>query len=94
MTWRDVLFKNLTLNWNASTTIAGDRENTNDSRNIDFDAQLAYQFQIGKEKFRKFGAQIFVRYANRYGSRIDRIFFLNNFNKTQAFNMGISFNFL
>jgi hypothetical protein len=93
MTWRDVFFKNLTLNWNASTTIAGDRENTNDSRNIDFDAQLAYQFQIGKEKFRKFGAQIFVRYANRYGSRIDRIFFLNNFNKTQAFNMGISFNF-
>jgi hypothetical protein len=93
MTWRDVFFKNLTFNWNVSTTIAGDREDTNDSRNIDFDAQFAYQFQIGKEKYRKFGAQIFVRYANRYGSRIDRIFLLNDFNKIQAFNMGLTLNF-
>jgi hypothetical protein len=93
LTWRDALISNLTFNGNISTTIAGDRELTNDSRNLDFDAQLSYQFQFGKEKFRKMSAQVFVRYANRYGSRLDRIFLLNNFNKSQAFNMGLSLNF-
>jgi len=36
--------------------------------------------------------QFFIRYANRYGDTIDRLNFVNNFNKTQGFNFGLSFN--
>ena len=92
-TWRDAILKNVTFNTDLSTTVAGDRANTNRSKNIEFDAQLAYRFEFGKDKFKKIGAQFFIRYANRYGDRFDRVFFLNNFNKTQAFNMGLTFNF-
>lgn len=93
LTWRDAIMKNLTFNTDVSTTVAGDRANTNHSKNIEFDAQLAYRFEFGKEKFKKVGAQFFIRYANRYGDQFNRIFFLNNLNKTQAFNMGLTFTF-
>lgn len=93
ITWQDALIKNLTFNTNFSTTLAGDRANTFNSRNLEYDAQLAYKFEFGKEKFKKMNAQIFVRYANRYGSRFDRLFFLNDFNKNQGFNMGLNFSF-
>jgi hypothetical protein len=93
LTWRDAVVKNLTFNSDFSTTLAGDHENTNRSKNIEFDAQLAYRFEFGKEKFKKIGAQFFVRYANRYGDQFNRLFFLNNLNKTQVFNMGMTFNF-
>lgn len=93
ITWQDALIKNLTFNTNFSTTLAGDRANTFDSRNLEYDAQLAYKFEIGKEKFKKMSAQIFIRYANRYGSRFDRLFFLNDFNKNQGINMGLNFSF-
>lgn len=93
LTWQDALLKNLTFNTNFSTIVAGDRANTNDSQNIEYDAQVAYKFEFGKEKFKKMSAQVFVRYANRYGNRFDRLFRLNDFNKNQGFNMGINFNF-
>ncbi len=93
ITWRDALFKNLTFNTNFSTTLAGDKANTFESENFEYDAQLAYRFAFGSNKFKKMNAQIFVRYANRYGSRFDRVFLLNNFNKRQGFNLGINFSF-
>jgi hypothetical protein len=93
ITWRDAILKNLTFNTNFSTTIAGDRAATFEAENFEYDAQLAYRFAFGSQKFKKMNAQIFVRYANRYGRRFDRVFFLNDFNKRQGFNLGLNFSF-
>lgn len=91
-TWRTPFLKNSAFNTNISTTLAGDTNNFNDSRNLEFDVQWAYKFNFGTKKFKKTEAQFFIRYANRYGDTIDRQFFVNNFNKTQAFNFGLNFN--
>lgn len=92
ITWETPFLKNSIFSANLSTTLAGDTNNFNDSRNADFDVQWAYKFGFGKEKFKKLDTQFFIRYANRYGDTIDRQFFVNNFNKTQSFNMGLTFN--
>jgi hypothetical protein len=91
-TWETPFLKNSMLSANVSTTLAGDTRNFNDSRNVEFDAQWAYRFSFGKKKFKKLDTQFFVRYANRYGDTIDRLFFINSFNKTQTFNAGLTFN--
>jgi hypothetical protein len=91
--WRTPFLKNSSFSSGFSVTLAGDTNNFNDSRNAEFDAQWAYQFSFGKEKFKKMAAQFFVRYANRYGDRVDRQFFINDFNKAQTFNAGLTFNF-
>lgn len=92
--WRTPFLKNSNFSSGFSVTLAGDSNNLGDSRNAEFDAQWAYQFSFGKEKFKKLSAQFFIRYANRYGDTRDRAFFVNNFNKAQTFNMGLTFNFL
>ncbi|MEQ1765111.1 MAG: hypothetical protein ABL984_18435, partial [Pyrinomonadaceae bacterium] len=91
-TWRTAFLKNSTLSAGVSATAAGDSLNQGDSRNLEFDAQWAYRFAIGTKKFKKLDTQFFIRYSNRYGSTINRVFFANNLNKTQAFNMGLTFN--
>ncbi len=91
--WRTPFLKNSNFSSGFSVTLAGDSNNLNDSRNAEFDAQWAYQFSFGKEKFKKMSAQFFIRYTNRYGDTIDRVFFVNNFNKAQTFNAGLTFNF-
>ncbi len=91
--WENALLKNLTFNTNFSTTVAGDRNNIVDSHNFEYDAQFAYRFEFGDKKYKKMNAQFFVRYANSYGKRIDRLFFLNDYNKRQGFNMGLNFSF-
>jgi hypothetical protein len=91
-TWQMPLIKNATLSANLSTTVAGDTNNFNDSRNAEFDIQWAYKFGFGKEKYKKTEAQFFIRYANRYGDSKDRLLFINNFNKAQNFNFGLNFN--
>lgn len=90
--WRTAFLKNSTFSAGVSATAAGDSLNQGDSRNLEFDAQWAYRFAIGTKKFKKLDTQFFIRYSNRYGSAINRVFFANNLNKTQAFNMGLTFN--
>ena len=92
ITWREAILKNLTFNTNFSSILAADRAHTFNSQNIEYDAQLAYNFTLGKEKFKKLSTQLFVRYANRYGNRFDRLLLLNAFNKNQGFNMGLNLN--
>lgn len=92
-TWRTPFLKNSNFSGGFSTTLAGDTGNLSDSRNAELDVQWAYQFTLGREKFKKFSAQFFVRYANRYRDRIDRQFSINSINKTQTFNLGLSFSF-
>ncbi len=86
--WQNALFKNSVLSGGFSFTMAGDTGNLSDTRNGEFDAQWAYNFSFGEDKFKKMSGQFFVRYANRYGDSIDRQFQLNSINKTQAFNFG------
>lgn len=90
----NLVVKNVSFNTNISSTIAGDITNITDSRNIEYDAQLSYRFGIGKKKYRKFETQLFVRYSNRYGSRIDRLFVIRDINRFQGFNAGLTFNIL
>lgn len=90
--WRTPFLKNSAFSAGLSTTLAGDTENFNDSRNAEFDVQWSYKFSFGKEKFKKMETQFFIRYANRYGDTLDRVFTVTNFNKTQSFNAGLSFN--
>ena len=92
LTWQNAFLKNLTFSSNLSMNLAGDRANTNDKRNVEFDMQWAYKFSFGKEKFKKIEAQFFVRYANRYGESRDHVLFLYAFNKFQGFNAGLTFN--
>lgn len=78
---------------NLATTFAGDVARTIKNRNAEFDVQWSYQFTLGKERFKKLQGQFFLRYANRYASSRDNIFFLNNLTKAQTLNIGLSFTF-
>ncbi len=91
-TWQTPFLKNSTVSLNVSTSIAGDTRRLNENRNAEFDVQWSYRFAIGQKKFKKAEAQFFIRYANRYGHTFDRLTVLRNFNKTQGFNAGITFN--
>lgn len=93
-TWRTVFLKNSVFSGGLSFSLAGDTGNQNDARNAEFDLQWAYRFAFGSKKFKKLDAQFFIRYANRYGSTIERVFFVNSLTKTQAFNFGLTFNIL
>lgn len=78
---------------NLATTFAGDVARTVRNRNAEFDLQWSYQFTLGKERFKKLQGQSFVRYANRYASSRDNLFFLNNLTRAQTLNIGLSFTF-
>jgi len=91
-TWQNALFTNSVLSGSFSFTMAGDTGNLSDTRNSELDAQWAYNFSFGEEKFKKVSGQFFVRYANRYGDAIDRENQFNSLNKSQAFNFGLTFN--
>ncbi len=93
-TWRTAFLRNSAFSGGLSFSLAGDTRNQNDAQNAEMDLQWAYRFSFGKKKFKKLDAQFFVRYANRYGSTIKRVFFVNAFNKTQVFNFGLTFNVL
>ncbi len=91
VTWR--MNQRATLTSNLSTTLAGDVTNLTQNRNVEFDLQWAYQFSAGKDRFKKFSSQAFIRYANRYASSRDNVFKLNNLTKAQTLNVGLSFTF-
>lgn len=90
---RDLFLKNSAVTANLTTTIAGDRGNLSDNRSGDISLEWSYKLGFGKENFKKVEAQFFIRYNNTYGEQRDNIFFINNFNKRQAFNFGLTFNF-
>jgi hypothetical protein len=86
-------FKNATLSGNFSNTLSGDAANIVNNRNANFDVQFAYNFSIEKSKFRKFGMQAFVRFADTYARNRDVSFDLNNRTRTKIVNAGLTFNF-
>lgn len=92
LTWR--MTSKMVWAMNVSTTGAGDRANTSQRRDADFDIQYSWQFlTTEKSRWKKVQGQFFIRYANRYASASDRLFGFNTFTKLQTFNGGLNFTF-
>lgn len=92
LTWR--MTGRMVWALNASTTGAGDRANLNHRRDADLDIQYSWRFlSTEKNRWKKVQGQFFIRYANRYGSSLDRQFGFNTLTKLQTFNAGLNFTF-
>jgi hypothetical protein len=88
--WR--VTKQSTLATSFSTTLAGDAAETKRNRNIEFDTQWAHRFGFEKDRFPKVQGQFFIRYANRFARARNTPLLLNDLQKTQIVNLGLSFN--
>ncbi len=86
-------FKGATFSGNFSDTLAGDAAKTNNNKNINFDMQFTYNFNLEKSKFKKFGMQAFVRFADTFSRNRDFIADVNNRTRTKIINAGLTFNF-
>lgn len=86
-------FKGATFASNFSNTIAGDRAKTNDNKNTNFDIQFAYNFNLERSKFRKFGMQSFIRFADTFARNRDFTIDLNNRTRVRILTAGLTFNF-
>lgn len=86
-------FKGATFAGNFSNTIAGDIARTNDNKNTNFDVQFAYNFNFEKDKFRKFGMQSFVRFADTFARNRDFTIDINNRTRVRILTAGLTFNF-
>lgn len=86
-------FKNATLTTDFSQNLAGDAARTNRNRSINYNAQFAYNFNIEKSRFKKFGMQLFVRFADAFARNRDFINDLNNRTQTKLVTGGLTFNF-
>jgi hypothetical protein len=77
-----------------SQNLAGDAAaRTNRNRNVNYAAQFAYNFNFEKSRFRKFGMQSFVRFADVYARQRDFVNDLNNRTRTKIMTAGTTFNF-
>ncbi len=90
VTWQ--MFKGAQFAANFSHTIAGDEAKTNRNRNANFDMQFSYNFNKEKSKFRKFGTQAFIRYADTFARSRDFVFDVNNLTKTHIISAGLTVN--
>ncbi len=86
-------FKNATFSGNFSNTLSGDAANIVNNRNVNFDVQFAYNFNLEKSKFKKFGMQTFIRFADTYSRNRNFSFDLNDRTRTRIINAGLTFNF-
>jgi hypothetical protein len=86
-------FKNATFGANFSNTLASDRAKTNDNKNINFDIQFAYNFNFEKDKFRKFGMQSFIRFADTFARNRNFIDIIDNRTRVKILTAGLTFNF-
>ena len=80
------------VTWTAAiaNTIAGDRAQTNGSRNTEFDTQLSYRIGIDRGELKKIQTQIFIRYADRYARSHDLIFQTFNQTRVKILNAGLN----
>lgn len=86
-------FKGATFASNFSNTIAGDKARTNDNKNTNFDVQFAYNFNFEKDKFRKFGMQSFIRFADTFARNRDFTIITDNRTRVKILTAGLTFNF-
>lgn len=80
MTWTATLFN----------TIAGDRAQTNGSRNTEFDTQFSYRVGLDRGELKKVQTQMFVRYADRYARSRDSVFGSFNLTRAKIFSAGVN----
>lgn len=90
-TWQ--IFKGATFSGDYSHALAGDLARTSRNRNINYSGQFAYNFNIEKSKFRKFGMQAFVRFADAFVRNRDFTNDFNNLTRTKIMTAGMTFNF-
>ncbi len=94
----------LTANWQAdlrnsfnvifSTIGQGDLGRSVRNRNLEFDLQWNYKLtRENPNKFKKWQANYFVRYANRYARNRNFLDALNVLNRANTFNTGLNFIF-
>jgi hypothetical protein len=83
------------ISWTAgiANTIAGDREQTNGSRNTEFETQFSYRKAMERGGLRKVQTQMFIRYADRYARSRDLIFQTSNLTRVKIVNAGLNVTF-
>lgn len=86
-------FKGATFSGNFSNSLAGNLVRTNSTKNTNYDVQFAYNFNVEKSKFRKFGMQSFIRFADTFAFTGDSIFDINNRSRVRILTAGLTFNF-
>ena len=87
------MFKGATFTGNLSQVLAGDAARTSLNRNINYSGQFAYNFNVEKSKFRKFGMQAFARFADALVRNRDFVSVSNNLTRTKIMTAGMTFNF-
>lgn len=85
-------FKGATLTSDLSQTLAGDAARTIANRGVNYNAQFSYTFAREKSRFDKFGAQIFVRFADTYSRNSDFLAISTARTRTKIVTTGITFN--
>jgi hypothetical protein len=83
------------LSWTASlsNTIAGDRAQTNGSRNTEFDTQFSYRVGLDRGELKKVQTQMFIRYADRYARSRDSAFSTFSLTRAKVINAGVNVTF-
>ena len=85
--------KHITWTAGLSNTIAGDRAETNGSRNTEFDTQISYNRGIDRGELKKVQTQLFIRYADRYARSHDLVFQTSNLTRVKIINAGVNITF-
>ena len=85
--------KHITWTAGLSNTIAGDRAETNSSRNTEFDTQFSYNRGIDRGELKKVQTQLFIRYADRYARSHDFVFQTSNLTRVKIVNAGVNITF-
>lgn len=85
-------FKGAAFTSDFSQNLAGDAARTNNNRSINYSAQFAYNFSFEKSTFRKFGMQLFMRFADTFARNRDFVADLNNRTRTKLITAGMTFN--
>jgi len=80
------------ITWTAgiSNTIAGDRAQTNGSRNTEFDTQFSYSLGVDRGELKKVQTKMFIRFADRYARSNDSVFQTSNLTRVKIFNAGLN----
>jgi hypothetical protein len=83
------------LSWTASmsNTIAGDRAQSNGSRNTEFDTQFSYRVGLDRGELKKVQTQMFIRYADRYARSRDTTFSTFSLTRAKIVNAGVNITF-
>jgi hypothetical protein len=91
MSW--TLNKHLSWTASVSNTIAGDRAQTNGSRNTEFDTQFSYRVGLDRGELKKVQTQMFIRFADRYARSRDATFSTFSLTRTKLVNAGVNISF-